>query len=698
MSIINTLREKMGKVLVVVVGLSILAFVLGDLATGNSSLLGGGPSQDIGEIAGETITREEFNAMVDGQMAQYGGGNEAIRRFVRDQVWQQLVSQISYSQRLEELNMVVGDAEKFDMVRGNNIAPLTGQFTIEYLEQQLAQLSASDLGRVQWLQFQSQMHGQRQLEKYQNFFLKSNYVTLAEAKNRYEQEVGRIDVDYLYVPYSAVADTEVSVSDSELTSYLNDHKDEFQVEESRSIEYVSFPVVPSAKDSAAFKADIDEIVARFQQSESVEQDSLIGTGYTEQGVGFTTYDLTALPVDIENNISTLKAGDIVGPKLSDGIYSLNKLSAIVDGENEYARASQIVIQKGATDASKREARTKALGILREVRNGADFAETARTKSEDGSGPAGGDMGWYRKDVGPTTGGNPWPQELQDATFGANRTGIIRRLIESETGYHIVNVVNAPSEKRYKVATIIIEMIPSSETQNDAYRQVQDFMANARDLDAFNSHASEQGISVFSSNNIAANANGFGRITDGRQVVTWLYGEASLEDVKDFELEDEYIVGVYKKKIAKGTAKLEDVRDQIEPIVKNMKKAELIKSKMAGLSGSMDEMRAAYGAGAVVYSAAGLSMVSNSLPNVGPGPEAVGTAFALQNVGERSKPVSADAGVVLLELKLKSPAPEIADYTNYMTTIQQRTQTSAGLKLNQSITDAADITDERHKFY
>lgn len=711
MSIINTLREKMGKLLVVVVGVSILAFVLGDFASGNSSLLGG-DSRDIGEIAGETISQEEFINLVELKKQEFQNtyrqpANEFIMQTLRNQAWDEMVNQIAYGKRLDELDMLVGDAERYDMTRGTNISPAirqnfvdpnTGIFSVPFVERQMAFYNDSREGRIQWARILAQISGQRQLSKFENFFLKSNYVSLAEAKKQYSEEVATIDAGYLYVPFSAVSDSLAPVSDSELRAYLSAHKGEYQVEESRSIDYVSFQVVPSAKDSATYRADVDEIKKRFEASQTVEEDSLIAISSTEQGIGFTTYDLSAMPIDIENNIQSLKPGDIVGPKLTGGIYSMNKLSDIVEGDNEYARVSHIMITtEGLSDADKRKARTKAQGILREVRNGADFGETASKKSEDGSGPRLGDMGWYRKGEGSVTGVS-WPQALQDATFAAKKTGIINRLVESDKGYHIINVVNAPSKKRYKVATIIIEMISSAETQNNVYRKVQEFMASVDDYDSFNAYASEQGIPVFSGNNIDANANAIGRLTDARQVVTWLYGEATSQDVKDFELDDEYVVALYRYKVEKGVAKMEDVRNQIEPRVRNEKKLAYIKSKIEGLSGSLEEMRAAYGSGAVVYSAPGLTMISNSLPNVGPAPEAVGTAFALSNVGEKSKPVGTDAGVVVLELKAKSAAPEIADYTNYMTRIQQRNQSSDRLNLNQSIREAASIVDERYKFY
>ena len=54
----------MGKVIVGFIAVAILSFVLTDLLSGQRSILAGN-DRDIGEIAGETITYEEFQERAD---------------------------------------------------------------------------------------------------------------------------------------------------------------------------------------------------------------------------------------------------------------------------------------------------------------------------------------------------------------------------------------------------------------------------------------------------------------------------------------------------------------------------------------------------------------------------------------------------------------------------------------------------------
>ncbi|MCZ6694177.1 MAG: SurA N-terminal domain-containing protein, partial [Bacteroidetes bacterium] len=64
MAIINKMREKMGKLIVLAVGFAIVSFIAADL-TGPNSVLFGGQSLEIGEISGEEISLDEFRAQVD---------------------------------------------------------------------------------------------------------------------------------------------------------------------------------------------------------------------------------------------------------------------------------------------------------------------------------------------------------------------------------------------------------------------------------------------------------------------------------------------------------------------------------------------------------------------------------------------------------------------------------------------------------
>ncbi|MBO6759463.1 MAG: SurA N-terminal domain-containing protein, partial [Roseivirga sp.] len=250
MSIINTLREKMGRLLVVVVGFSILAFVLTDLAT-NQNLFGGG-ARNVGEIDGEEISQEDFSVMVDNAMRSYGypTGNPQLTQYMRDQVWQQLINQVAFSNKLEQLGLEISKNERVDMVQGKNLSPVMQNFFNQYLgstnqadiKNFLANINMyGPEAQFYFANAESQAMSSRQSQKFESLLTKTQYVTLAEAQREYRSQFTISDVDYLHVPFSSVSDDQVGqVTDSEIQNYLNENKERYTVDESKDLEYVSF--------------------------------------------------------------------------------------------------------------------------------------------------------------------------------------------------------------------------------------------------------------------------------------------------------------------------------------------------------------------------------------------------------------------------------------------------------------------------
>ena len=701
MSIINTLREKMGRLLVVVVGFSILAFVLTDLAT-NQNLFGGG-ARNVGEIDGEEISQEDFSVMVDNAMRSYGypTGNPQLTQYMRDQVWQQLINQVAFSNKLEQLGLEISKNERVDMVQGKNLSPVMQNFFNQYLgstnqadiKNFLANINMyGPEAQFYFANAESQAMSSRQSQKFESLLTKTQYVTLAEAQREYRSQFTISDVDYLHVPFSSVSDDQVGqVTDSEIQNYLNENKERYTVDESKDLEYVSFPVVPSAADSAMYREQMSEIRAAFE--DETTNDSTYALSMTEQGIGFTTYDPSALPNSLANNLTTLSKGDIVGPELQNGIYTIHKISDILPTETAFARASQIVFYlQGKTPSEKSNVRQTAREVLRRINNGEAFEALAREYSDGQFSTSGGDLGWIRETDSKVA-------DVKDEVFGARRTGLINRLIEKNDKIYIINVSQTAIKQRYKVAQVIVEMVPSYETSNEVYLQAAEFAASVSDAEEFRDYAANNGYSVFQGTKIDKNANSIGQLTNARQVVTWLYGEASIDDVNEFDLDNEYVVAVYTNETEEGIQSIEEVRAEITQILKNQKKADFIKSKLSSLSGSVNEMATAYGPEAQYFAKQNVKMEDTSLGNLGVAPEAIGAASGLQNPGDKTSPkVIEGSGVVVIQLNARSEASELGDYTLYENELLQEAANRIAQSLLLSISDKIEVTDQRYKYF
>jgi len=700
MALIGTLREKLGAVLVGFIFVSLLAFILGDITANNSVLFN---DNTVGEINGHEVSLEEFQAAVEERRANYilNFGREPGERemtTLRQQAWDLLIARYAIQPEFKEVGVTVTDEELVDMISGNNIDPNirqsftnpeTGEFDRAMLGTYLQQVRTMPAGseqRIRWELFQRDLKPGRERIKYENLLLKTNYVTSAEAERAYHAQTDVAEISFVYVPYYSVSDSAAEVSNAELQEYYNQRKEQFKTEATRDLKYVVFPLTASAEDSVEIREDMERIARGFANAQN---DSLYAVSNSEGFDAFATYNVSNVPDFIQPE--DLKKGNVIGPFIDGETYKVVKVADIFKDTIAYAKASHILIRwDDDTPAAKREARQKAEGILRDIRNGADFATQAREHGTDGTAANGGDLGWMY------TGQMVKP--FEDAVFSATRTGLINRLVETEFGYHIVKVDQVKDNTAYKIAVVERAIGPSDATTNEVYRRVELFMADLSGVQEFEARARQEGINVFDAKNVMAGDRRIGTLGDARQIVQWAFRDAAVGDVSDiFDLPDAYVVAVMTGKTDKGYRSLESVKNEILPEVRKRVKAQVIINKLGEASGTLEEIARNYGSDAGVYHSSDLKMSSNTLPSAGFDPVAVGVAFSL-NDGERSKPFRGENGVLLIEMQHKTIAPEIADYTAYKTGIRQERTQRSSFNIAEAIKDKAEIEDFRYRFY
>src|SRR5690606_34981953 len=349
---------------------------------------------------------------------------------------------------------------------------------------------------------------------------------------------------------------------------------------------------------------------------------------------------------------SLVEGKVIGPFIDGSGYRVVKISSITKDTIYTARARHILVKwTDNTDAAKTAARTKAEGILRELRGGADFAAKAREVSEDpGSAASGGDLGWF------STGDMVKP--FQDAVFGATRPGLINRIVESQFGYHIIDVTNVKDNTAYWIATLSEEITPGDASINDALRKAESFQLEVKDLASFRQEAASRGLNVLEATNVGVGDRRIGILGNARRVVQWLFNDAKVGEVSEvFDLSGEFVVAVMTEKVKKGYKPFEMVKDEITPIVTNNIRAKIIMDRLNKLEGSLEEIAESFGPEAAVYTSSDLRLSSATLPGISFDPAALGTAFRLDD-GGRSKPFQGENGVIIMETTAKTIAPAI----------------------------------------
>lgn len=695
----------MTKWVVGAIAVSMIAFIVGSDLFGNGPRsIFGGDDKEIGVIAGTSISLEEYQIAIQERKNSYilNFGRQPGERenpTLEAQAWEMLLSQNAIQPEYKEVGVRVTTDEVWDMVQGRNVdegikssfTDSSGRFDRNRLISYLKSVEAMPVNseaRIRWDIFKNDLQPSRERLKYENLLIKTNYVTEAEAERDYHNQNDVAEVKYLYVPYYAVSDSLVKVSDSELKSYYDKNKRKYKVENTRSMSYVAFDVIPSPEDTAAISEEVTRLTI---DAKNTREDSLFAVSNSDAATPFEKYTIATLPPTLLNQRSTLTAGLVIGPLLEEGKYRVYKISSIIKDTIYTAKASHILIKWDSdTPEAKKVAKEKAQKILRDIKAGASFAEKAREFGTDGTASTGGDLGWFVS--------GQMVKEFEKPIFDAKKTGLLNDVVETPFGYHIVEVTSVKDNTAYKVVTLEREITPSDETLNAALRKADSFAADLSGVDEFKEKAKKEGLSLFDANDIGTGERRINNLGEARQMVTWLFREAKIGKVSTvFDLNDTYVVAVMTGETEKGFKAFDKVKEEITPLVRNEAKGKYIQEKLKGKTEPFDELAKLFPRDGVVNSMSDLKLNTNSMPSVGFDPVVVGAAFSLES-GKRSLPITGENGVVIVDMTNKTEAPAVGMIEMFKSQLLQTLNNRGGYYITEALKEAAKVEDKRYKFY
>ena len=689
MATIGKIREKSG-LLIFIVGLAMLAFILGDLFSNRG---GGRPEYIVGEIHGEPVSGVEYEFMIsdlEGGLRSTGQRlTEADRDQIRNQVWNDLVRSKVLGQEVNELGITVTPEEYNDIRFGNNILPElksnpnfknqeTGQFDPEMVKNYFLALQVN---YPLYLKNQRRsILNARRYTKYVNLLKKGIAVNSIEAEDRNFATNSRVDFDFVLRRYNEVKDEEISFTEEDVKEFYNAHKDEeaYKQVASRSVDYVAFEVKPTEQDKADQKAELANLKSDFQ---TAENDTLFVTRFSEvktfQAQTYKEGSNAAIDPLFEN----AKIGDVVGPYQEAGSFKLSRVTAIDQVEEVNARHILLKAEAGESDD---DLMARAKKLRKDIKRNNNFADKAIELSEDkGSGAKGGDLGWFGKGVMVT--------EFNDACFDG-KVGAMP-VVKTQFGAHIIEIMDKRKADSYSLAVVQQTIVPSKDTYDAAYNAASEFSIQYNTPVTFDQGVEENGYSVRKAQNIKTGDRFVAGLPNAEPVIKWaLSSELGLVS-EPLELKDRFVVALLTEIKEEGVPAFNDVRARMEIEVKKNKKAEFLKAQMNGAS---DLAALASTLGTEVKNATNINLASKSIPGGG-GTESklIGTLFSLEE-GAVSPALEGNAGVYVFKLKRKSMATEkenySADQKAMMTQLVGRVE---GESFN-ALKDVAAVKDQRNQ--
>ena len=162
---------------------------------------------------------------------------------------------------------------------------------------------------------------------------------------------------------------------------------------------------------------------------------------------FTAFQMV---VPFENAAFTTPVGEISAPVRSAYGYHILKVHDVRANQGEILVAHIMkMFPQNVTPEIKSNLKAQIDSIYAELKNGADFSELARTKSDDKrSAQQGGEMPWFSS-------GRMIP-EFANPAFALKNTGDISEPIETAFGYHIIKKLNTKPVPGFEESKAMLE--------------------------------------------------------------------------------------------------------------------------------------------------------------------------------------------------------------------------------------------------
>lgn len=705
MATLEKIRNRAGLLIGIVIGMALLAFVLGDLFKQGGQAFRGN-RLEIAEINGESINYNHFQQEVEelSNINKFSQGKSSLteetRQRIREQVWQRLTREYVMADVYDELGIDVSSEELWDMVQGENIHPMirqiftnpeTGELNTLAIIRFLKSYEQDPSGqrKAYWLFLEDQMVRERKFTKFSNLVTKGMHITSREAEQFAALNSKQVDINYVVQRFNSVSDSAISISDSDLKAYYDKHKANYKQSASRDIEYVSFDIEPTAQDRKEAQEWIQGMIEDFARTQeprefvNLNSDVSFNDNYRKQ---------EELSDSISDLMFSNEEGYIYGPYFENEMFKISKL-VDVKYLPDSVKVSHILIQPNRRTRNVQQAKALADSLTTVLQSGGNFASLARQFSDDQqTAGEGGNLGWISK-------GQYYESVIDSALF--SQKGAVKQ-VQAQDGFHIIKVEDkGRAVKKVQVATLARRLEPSSETYQQVYSTASKFAGKNNTYEDFLEAIEEEGLTKRMANSIQLNSKSIPGLQDARNLIRAAFEAKEDEIITSnnnpiFEINDQFIIGFVTEVRKEGTAPLDEVKEDVRLKVKEQKKADQIATSIQeqlNNAGSITNL--ADNLGLRVRQAPSVNYSTMRIPGAGAEPKVAGAAVALEK-GKLSYPIQGENGVYVIEVT--NINENMMDPELYKQREMQNIQRTATFQAYEALKEEADIKDKRYKFY
>lgn len=719
MTALGKIRSK-GILLIIIIGLGLFAFIAEE-AFRSCNGIKGQNSQQIGEVLGEKIYVQDFQKLLD----EYQDAMKLTMRTdnlsedqlnqLKDQVWQQLVSERVMKEDCKKLGLTVTEDELQNVLNdGTNqlltqtpfVNQQTGRFDVSILKQFIdayrkaeASNNSQQLDQMRpaynyWLFVEKNLRTQLLAQKYQSLLANCVLSNKVEAKMAFNEENEEAQIQLASIAYNTIKDADIKVTDEELKAKYEELKPAFrQQQETRDVKMVDVQVKASATDRAQLQKDMagyqKQLAAAADPTQVVSKSgSMIQyIGLPVSGKAFQQYP------DIASKIDSMAVGTTgVVENTKDNTYNIVRILSRTELPDS-VEFRQIQVGGKTLEA----ARASADSIQKALAAGGDFQAIAKRYGQDST------TTWftgamYEQASTMSQDNRAYIEALLNGAVGSTQN------IELTQGNVVIQVLNRKAMKSKAVAAVIKKEIRfSDDTYSKAYNRFSQFVTQSQaSLADLQKHATKFGYTVQDLNDFATSSHTVGNVGGSgiRDAIKWIFEakEGQVSQLFEAGKENDHLLVLCMTKIhPQGYRPWDDA--QVKEILKREvirdKKAEMIMAKLKGVN----SIAAAQAKGAKVSTVNQITFAAPAfIQATGAAEPALSGAVAATAQGKFcSAPVKGNAGVYVFLVVKKQMRPAKYNEEQQIQMCRQRAMQYMG-NFMQDLVFGAGVVDNRYLFF
>ena len=710
MATLQKIRNK-GGLLVAIIGIALLAFVLGDLLTSGTTLFN--KTKDRAFVAnGEVVsTKEYFDRVTEWEefqknISRQTSLDENTTMQIREMVYEQMVREIMLDDQAGKLGLTVSKEELNDLVYGEFISPVlqqlpffvdpqTGAFNKNTLMEFLSmvntpskstnpeELAVINQYKSMWLFIENMIKSQRLEEKYNTLLSSAVMTNDVEAKTAFDLSQKNADIVYTVQNYFVIPDSAITVSNEEIKSFYNKNKDNFKLTAPLAkITYFVKELVPSDTDFSDVEAQANDAAKKLETATSPAQ---IVADYSDTPYRDIFVAANMLTEEQREFAQSANISAIYGPVRNGNAFNLYKLI-----DKQIAPDSVRLSIMAIPDAMGQDSIVTHFvdSLYTEIRSGKSFAEVANSINPQSNG---GDIGWVREaDLISASAG----AELVKAVFNAP-VGELNKLKLPGQQVILQVVEKTKPVQKYKLAFVNMPVAVSDKTANNADNELNQLVSDPKIKTEFSKLASEKGYSVVPDARVSATDFSLAQINNSRQIINWVFNDKA-KNLKKFDLSNTRIVVQINEITPLGYAPISEVSTTIRAqLVKDKKAEKMIADLKAANLSSMESY--AEKMNSSVDTVKFVNFNTQNISGLGLEPT-INAVSAFAPIGKLMGPVKGNMGVFVLDVANRTQGDAVYDAKTQKTTMNGSNAYRMQMQAMEVLKSKLGVEDTRYHFF